>query len=161
LKISFKRADVRKEIRSLLAFDRKAFAAYPGDWFEPADWESCEPWWMLLDGRKVGCCAFARHTPRRGSLFISTTGILPGLQGKGLGRLLKCWQIAFARHHGFKRIVTNTRSSNQKMIELNRKFGFKTLRKLPRYYSDPVEATVVMALDLRKTTSRRRLSVVQ
>jgi len=150
VRISFQKADVRKEIRSLLAFDRKAFAAYPTDWFEPADWESCEPWWMLLDGRKVGCCAFARDTPRRGWLFISTTGILPGLQGRGLGALLKCWQISFARHHGFRRIATTTRSSNRAMIQLNRKFGFKTLRTTPRYYTDPVESAVFMVLDLGK-----------
>ena len=78
-----------------------------------------------------------------------------------MGRLLKCWQIAFARHHGFHSIVTNTRSSNQKMVELNRKFGFKTVRKIPRYYSDPVEATVVMELDLGKKASRPSRRMVQ
>jgi len=117
---------------------------------------------MLVDRVKVGCCAFERHVdfqqdlradecnPRRdGSLYISTTGILPRFQGQGFGQLIKQWQIAFARHHGFTRIVTNTRKRNAAMIALNRKFDFRVLRTGPRYYSAPTDATVVMELLLK------------
>jgi ribosomal protein S18 acetylase RimI-like enzyme len=61
---------------------------------------------------------------------------------------LKSWEVSFARYHGFKRIVTNTRKRNTKMIELNRKFGFYVTRTTPRYYSDPTDSTVVMELIL-------------
>jgi ribosomal protein S18 acetylase RimI-like enzyme len=146
-------------MRSLLAFDRKVFRE--PDWFPAEYWRICEAYWMLVDRRKVGCCAFQKNVdfqediredglnPRRkGSLYISTTGILPQFQGMGFGQLLKSWQIAYARHHGFTRIVTNTRRGNAAMIRLNRKFGFRTVRSTPRYYCDPTEATVVMELDL-------------
>lgn len=66
----------------------------------------------------------------------------------GFGQLLKSWEIAYARFHGFSRIVTNTRKANAGMIALNRKFGFRTLRTTPRYYSAPPDATVVMELVL-------------
>ncbi len=88
-----------------------------------------------------------------GSLYISTTGILPKFQGKGFGQLLKCWEIAYARHNGFTRIVTNTRKRNRSMIALNRKFGFRIIRTTPRYYSDPTDSTVVMELTLPQRPS--------
>ena len=118
---------------------------------------------MIVDGVRAGCCAFERHAdfqedlrgdgrnPRlRGSLYIASTGILPRLQGRGLGAVLKTWQIAYARCHGFTRILANTRKSNLRMIGLNRKFGFRVVRITRGYYHDPVEATVVMELRLNR-----------
>jgi ribosomal protein S18 acetylase RimI-like enzyme len=61
---------------------------------------------------------------------------------------MKCWQIAYARQHKFKRIATNSRKSNKPMIALNKKFGFKVIRTTPNYYESPPEATVVMAMQL-------------
>jgi ribosomal protein S18 acetylase RimI-like enzyme len=155
LKTEFRKVVAAKEMRSLLTFDRKVFRK--SDWFPEEYWRNCESYWMLVDDRKVGCCAFQKHVdfqedirpdglnPRlKGSLYISTTGILPKFQGMGFGQLLKCWQIAYARRHGFTRIVTNTRQGNAAMIALNQKFGFRTLRTTPRYYRGPTDATVVM-----------------
>ena len=68
---------------------------------------------MLVDGVKVGCCAFETNVdfqedvrddgvnpPLRNCLFIASTGILPRFQGQGFGRLLKSWEVAYARYHG-------------------------------------------------------------
>jgi ribosomal protein S18 acetylase RimI-like enzyme len=145
-----------------LIFDHKAFHKYKDDWFDRDYWESCEPWWMLVNGIKIGCCAFERNVdvsddpdqdnpPSPGSLYISTTGILPSLQGKGFGDLLKCWEIQYARHHRFSRIVTNHRESNTPVIRLNEKFGFKVTRTISNYYDHPAEPAVVMELLLRRT----------
>jgi ribosomal protein S18 acetylase RimI-like enzyme len=128
-----------------MIFDRKAFRQNPADWFDREYWQTCDAWWLIVDRRKIGCCAFEY---RRGYLYISTTGVLPEFRGLGFGTLLKSWQICFARDHGFTRIVTNTRKSNRTMIRLNRKFGFKTIRTIPDYYDRPREATVVMELRL-------------
>jgi ribosomal protein S18 acetylase RimI-like enzyme len=145
MKTEFRRARKPDEIRSLEIFDRKAFHRYPGDWFSRTDWEAFDAWWLIVDDRKIGCCAFEY---RSGTLHIASTGILPGFQGHGLGDLMKCWQIAFARQNGFKRIVTNSRKSNKPMIALNKKFGFKVIRTEPGYYQGPPEASVVMALQI-------------
>lgn len=157
MRTQFRKAVIPDEIRSLVLFDHKAFHEYPADWFDRDTWRACEAWWLIVDGRKVGCCAFALHqnfeedvredceNPRvRDSLYIVTTGILPRFRGQALGSLMKCWQIAYARHHGFTRMVTNTRKSNQAMIALNKKFGFQVLRTTPDYYDNPREPTVVM-----------------
>lgn len=154
MQIEIRKAVLPDELRSLLLFDRKVF---PQDYFGPEEWQRYKSYWLLLGRRKIGCCAFEANVdftedlrlpnPRRtGSLYISTTGILPAYQGIGFGRLLKAWQIAYARHQGFIRVVTNTRKSNKSMITLNKSFGFRAMRTTPGYYSDPSEATVVMEL---------------
>ncbi len=159
MKTEFRPAILPKELRSLTTFDRKVFSA--SDAFPPSYWKECEAWWMLIDGHKAGCCAFLPHldfledvSPEgenpamQGSLYIATTGLLPKYQGQGLGALFKAWEIAYARRHGFTRIITNTRKRNKRMIELNQSFGFTTLRTTPRYYAEPRDATVVMELRL-------------
>ena len=155
----FRKAITPVEIRSLVTFDRKVFRDYPADWFDENHWGIYESWWMIIDDRKIGCCAFQRNVDfqddirkdgknpvLRGSLYIVTTGILPDFRGQGFGQLLKCWQISYAHRHGFTRIVTNTRKSNKPMIRLNKKFGFKVLRTTSDYYEAPWESTVVLEL---------------
>jgi ribosomal protein S18 acetylase RimI-like enzyme len=155
----FRRAAIPKEIRSLVAFDRKVFL--PSDRFPQSYWKELESYWMLVGGVRVGCCAFAAHVdfqediredrinpPLDGSLYIATTGILPRFQGRGLGRMLKCWEVAYARHHGFTRIVTNVRKRNTPIVKLNRQLDFKVIRTTPHYYSAPADSTVVMELRL-------------
>src|SRR5580700_1147124 len=102
----FRQAIIPDEIRSLVAFDHKAFEKYPDDWFSAKEWRTLDAWWMLVDGRKIGCCAFEPHVdfqpdrredeenpPLQGSLYIATTGILPKFQNQGFGGLMKRWQI--------------------------------------------------------------------
>jgi ribosomal protein S18 acetylase RimI-like enzyme len=151
----FCKADPTKEIRALMGFDRKVF--FPSDRFDSQTWRECEAYWLLVRGKRVGCCAFVENfdfeedrnadgtnVPMPGSLYIVTTGILEEHRGKGLGDVMKAWQVAYAKHRGFTRIVTNMRQSNTAIIELNKKYGFKRKRISRGYYRDPDEATVVM-----------------
>jgi ribosomal protein S18 acetylase RimI-like enzyme len=156
----FRKAVLPDELRRLVTFDHKVFRK--ADWFTKSDWVRYQSYWMIVDSVTVGCCGFEHHVdfredqeignpPLRDSLYISTTGVLPRFQGKGFGRLLKAWQLVYARHHGFTRIVTNHRASNRNMIELNRKFGFKIIRRQKAiHYEDPEEPTVVMELKLQR-----------
>jgi ribosomal protein S18 acetylase RimI-like enzyme len=161
MRTEFRSVDARREMRSLLEFDRKVFRA--ADRFDREYWRVLDSHWMLVGGVKAGCCAFQHHVdfqedlrddgfnPRlEGSLFIATTGILPRFQGQGLGRLLKAWEIAFAYRHGFHRIVTNTRQRNAAMIGLNQAFGFRIVRTTPSYYDGPRDGVVVMELGLKR-----------
>lgn len=156
----FRKAVLPFDLRSLAAFDRKVF---PSDHFPIDQWRTYESYWLLVNKRRVGCCAFERHVdftddiredganvPRPGSLYIASTGVLPKFQGTGFGQLMKCWQITYARLQGFERIVSNTRKRNARMLALNKKFGFRIVRTTPRYYSDPTDATVVMELLLNR-----------
>lgn len=102
MRTEFRKVHPQEEIRSLLAFDRKVFP--PSDLFDSDYWRELESHWMLIDGVKVGCCAFekdvdfqedirqdAANPQMEGSLFIATTGILPRFRGFGLGQMFKCW----------------------------------------------------------------------
>lgn len=155
MRVEFRRADTALELRSLMTFDRKVFGA---DAFDRAMWSEMDAWWMLVDGVKAGCSAFESNVsfdrsgepvPEQGTLYIATTGILPRLQGRGLGRLMKAWQIAWGRSHGYGRIVTNHRASNVGIIAMNRLFGFRRLGRIKGYYSGPDEDAISMELLLK------------
>ncbi|MEO8026412.1 MAG: N-acetyltransferase [Bryobacteraceae bacterium] len=159
MRTEFQPANLPRDARALAAFDRKVFPK--ADCFPPSMWLNFEPYWLLVDGVRAGCCAFDRqadaaedlHDPRahrRRTLYIVSTGILPAYQRQGFGDLFKAWQIAFARRHGFQRIVTNTRKRNKAMIALNRKWGFKIVRTVPQYYAEPADAAVFLELALCK-----------
>jgi ribosomal protein S18 acetylase RimI-like enzyme len=157
MRTEIRRVKTQQEIGGLLAFDRKVFSE--ADRFPAEYWKRVQSYWLLIDGIKVGCCAFENHVDflqdlredglnlaMPGSLYIASTGILPRFQGHGFGRMLKSWQVAYAWRHKFHRVVTNTRKRNKAMIHLNRKFNFQVLRITPNYYCDPPDATVVMEL---------------
>src|SRR5947209_5381532 len=142
MRTEFRKAVLPDDLKRLVNFDARIFSKT--DRFRKADWEGYESYWMIVAGKTIGCCAFekdvdfseqARIVPCQGSLYIATTGILPKHQGFGFGNLLKTWQVSYARYHGFTRIVTNTRRSNEAMIALNRKYGFRIIRTSRRYYS--------------------------
>ena len=152
--VEFKKVIVPDEIDALCEFDRKAFHAYPSDIYTPEDWQECESYWLIVDGKTVGCTAFEHNMDYDeqncpGYLYISSTGVSPEFQGQGFGDMQKKWQIEYAKRNGFTRIVTNMRQSNERIIRLNEKFGFKQRKIDPHYYEDPDEAAVVMELDLR------------
>jgi ribosomal protein S18 acetylase RimI-like enzyme len=160
MKIEFRKAKIPDEIEALCEFDRKAFAAFPADLFDPDDWAEYESYWMIADGQIVGCSAFihdvdydGRH--RAKSLYITSTGVLPELRGRGMGTEQKKWQIEYAKQHGFRVIVTNMRESNSPIIRLNEKFGFTSREIVPGYYADPEEPAVVMELFLPAIPTRQ------
>ncbi len=144
MKTEFLKVRLPADLQRLVTFDHHAFAK--SDWFASGDWKEYTSYWMLVNNRRVGCCAFQ---PQGDSLYIASTAILPEKQGIGFGQLLKAWQIAYARSNGFKRIVIHTRKSNRAMIAVNRKFGFRVVRTVAGYYADPVEPGVVMELRLK------------
>jgi ribosomal protein S18 acetylase RimI-like enzyme len=147
--LEFRKARIPEEVPALCEFDRRIFHEYPADLFSPETWEHLETWWLIADGEIVGCSAFLPHVDydeslRPGTLYIMTTGVLPEYRNRGYGKAQKEWQIEYARRHGFKWIVTNSRQSNTRMIALNQKYGFDIRGLDPNYYSDPPEAAVVM-----------------
>jgi GNAT superfamily N-acetyltransferase len=153
MNISFRKVKVPDEIEELCKFDRKAFANFPADLFDPEDWARYDSYWMIVDGQTVGCSAFVHNVdydeqPRPHCLFIVSTGVHPEFQGRGFGTEQKKWQIEYARQYGFEVIVTNMRDSNARIIRINKKLGFVPRESVPRYYSDPEESAIVMELKL-------------
>jgi ribosomal protein S18 acetylase RimI-like enzyme len=152
MNVEFIAARITEELRKLVAFDRRCFG--PGDAFPTSYWRTLIAHWMIVDGVVVGCSAFDPQPdddtspPATGMLYISSTAILPKHRRRGYGSLMKSWQIAYAKHHGFRHIVTHVRIRNKAMIALNQRYGFKIVKRIPRYYSDPVESAALMHLQL-------------
>lgn len=154
--LEFRKPQLPDDCARLRELDIRLFG---DDAFGEATWLNVETYWILLDGRVIGCTAFihdvdfqedfqgnGENVPRKGTLYILTTGILPEYRGSGLGGEIKAWQIEYAKHNGFRRIVTNCRESNSAILSLNRKYGFRVVRTTTAYYENPVECTVVMEL---------------
>src|ERR1035441_6700894 len=153
MNVEFRKAIIPDEIEALWKFDHIAFEPFPADLFDAEDWAQYESYWMIVDGTTVGCSAFLHDVdydeqPRPKCLWILSPGGLAEGQGQGLGSVQKKWQIEYARQRGFEFIVTNMRQSNNRIIRLNEKFGFKPRELVPGYYDDPDEAAVVMELKL-------------
>ena len=153
--LEFRRAALPRDGQALWELDVEIFGV---DAFTPEDWLSLESYWVMVDGRVAGCAAFIRdadfqedlsqdgeNAAQAGTLYIQSTGLRRAYRGQGLGNRVKAWQIEYARKNGFRRVVTNCRKSNTRMIGINEKFGFRAVRCTPGYYADG-EATVVMEL---------------
>lgn len=145
-KIEFRKAIIPDEIEALCEFDQKVFHDVPSDVFSPEEWKKYESYWMIVDGMIVGCAAL--QTDEKDELWIASTAISPESQGQKFGNKLKQWEVDYAKSHGFERIATQMRLSNQRSIGLNEKFGFTKIRTVPNGYSNPGEAALVMQLRL-------------
>lgn len=89
MRIEFSKASVPQEIDALCEFDKIVFGAYPSDLFDKEDWAEYDSYWMTLDGKIIGCSAFAYDidfdgTSRPNCLYIASTGILPSIKVKDL-----------------------------------------------------------------------------
>ncbi len=158
--ISIIRASVPKDARALALFDRKTFAKKE-DWASPSYYLEHElrSFWLLRNGKRIGACCLehqATFSPvqdvlsRRalGVLYITSTAILPKFQKIGFGALFKSWQIAYARSHGFLKIITNARKSNLASIHLNLKFGFVIVGESKHCYPNG-ETGIIMELNIQ------------
>ena len=155
--LEFRRAVLPEEALDLWKLDVEIFGK---DAFAREDWLTLESYWVVVDRRVAGCAAFVHdadfqedlgedggNAAQPGTVYIQSTGLLRAYRGLGLGNRIKAWQIEYARRNGFRRMVTNCRESNARMISINEKFGFRAIRSTPGYYEDG-EATVVMELVL-------------
>src|SRR6478752_3616981 len=113
--IEFRKAVIPDEIEALCAFDQKVFHDRPSDVFSPEEWKRYESYWMIVDGTIVGCAAL--QTDKRDDLWIASTAISPEFQGQQFGNKMKQWEIDYGKSHGFERIATQMRLSNQRSIE--------------------------------------------
>jgi ribosomal protein S18 acetylase RimI-like enzyme len=164
MEIDIRKANLPADAVQLREIDLQIFGE--ADAFEGSYWLALETYWVVVDGTVAGCTGFSHNVnfqedvredeenvPQDGTLYIETTGILAGYRGRGVGSHVKEWQIDYAKRNGFKRIVTNCRESNLKMISLNTKYGFRVTRITPGYYADPIESTVVMERSLQDVQS--------
>ena len=87
MNIEFRKAVVPDEVPALCDFDKKAFQAYPADMFPPEEWERYESYWMIVEGKTVGCVAL--QTDDKHELWVASTAVLPEFRRQKFGEKLK------------------------------------------------------------------------
>ncbi len=160
VEVGIVKADLETERDDLIDFDKQIFPdeswidCLEQEWFQ----DILEAWWVFVGDVRAGCVVFVRginvnkagfSIRNKRYLWIASTGLLPEFRGRGIGKTLKAWQIAYAREEGFQKLVTQCRVSNARMIGINKRFGFQERRIYPGSYQNPEEDGVVMELKLR------------
>jgi len=78
---------------------------------------------------------------------ISTLAVHPDFRGQGIGRKLLEEALLVASRLGADLVTLEVRASNQRPIDLYKKFGFQVKARKPRYYRDNHEDALLMVLD--------------
>ncbi len=159
MEFAIKKAGV-KDARALAAMDRRCFPNKedhsPPSYFKTPGMRS---FWITYGSRRIGAMSLMHHRTYsvdqytfaehcHGSLYLTSTGITVANQRKGIGAILKAWQIAYARRLRFGKIVTHARVSNIASINLNVKFGFTAVGLLRKYYGETEDAVLLEFLVL-------------
>lgn len=79
---------------------------------------------------------------------IETVAVTPGGQRRGTGRKLLAALLDELKRLEVTEVLLEARISNSPALGLYRSFGFQQTAVRPRYYADPQEDAVLMALQL-------------
>jgi ribosomal-protein-alanine N-acetyltransferase len=75
---------------------------------------------------------------------LLNVAVAPSEQRHGYGAMMLRDAIGIARSRDCRRVVLEVRPSNRAAVTLYGKFGFKTITRRPRYYSDGEDAEVML-----------------
>jgi len=101
------------------------------------------------DGDHVVGFVVGDRIPNHGEALghVKDLAVHPQRRGDGIGRLLLSTAIERLRERGVVSVKLEVRESNDAARSLYDSFGFRALRRVPRYYDDGEDA-IVMLLDL-------------
>jgi len=86
---------------------------------------------------------------------IETIAVVPSGQRKGVGRLLLGALLEETKRAGVTEVLLEARQSNRPALGLYRSLGFEQTAVRPRYYADPQEDAVLMALRIPSPAGRQ------
>lgn len=73
----------------------------------------------------VGYAKFSLTEAQPHTAFHDLTGVRRAWRGRGIAGALKRRQIAWAKEHGYRRVVTNNELRNEPIRRLNQRLGYK------------------------------------
>ena len=133
-------------IRGMLQYDLPAVAAVDAAAFEPL-WQNSLPSLeraypqavlatvVEADGQVLG---YQLSTRNPLGAHLARLAVLPGLQGRGLGRALVADLIQQAERHGMFHLSVNTQSDNSASLRLYKRIGFRETGERFPVYQIPV-----------------------
>ena len=95
--------------------------------------------------------------PYAKTLRLFSIAVLPGMQGKGIGKQLMEYILQFAKNNKFERISLEVLHSDKMLIQFYENFGFKITEELPEYYSK-TENGLRMSLMLDENGDKQSIS---
>ena len=97
--------------------------------------------WVAEDGQTGDVCGYVLvffHAVRGARIYSVVTD--KAHRGKGVGRALMAKAIAVTRSRKTPRLWLEVRTRNKAAIDLYKKLGFVSYRRVPAYYSDGADA---------------------
>ena len=103
--------------------------------------------WVVreISGKLIGYICFWRVVDETHILNIA---VQKHYRRKGIARNILVFAIDYWKRDGVKTVLLEVRRSNKAAQELYEKFGFNVIVSRKRYYKNPVEDALVMALEL-------------
>jgi ribosomal-protein-alanine N-acetyltransferase len=77
---------------------------------------------------------------------LESIAVTAASQRRGVARRLFAALLAEFEPHGITEVILEVRASNQPALELYSSIGFTETARRPRYYVDPVEDAILLAL---------------
>jgi ribosomal-protein-alanine N-acetyltransferase len=111
---------------------------------------------VALDGEDGHLVAYALYTLVAGDGEILNFAVDPAAQRRGYGRRLLVTVLAAMRAAGTAAVFLEVRQSNKAAIALYSGAGFKAVSLRKKYYRNPTEHAVTMALQMVPKVARKR-----
>jgi len=157
-KIKTKRAYINRELKDILASEKKLFRFASDRADDASYWKGARVYWITnAAGVKVGRVDVAPHmrftdgedwSRAEGWLYVQSFALYGKLKEdrfREIGSAVITWLTEYAVVHGLTGISTNERQTNNaKLVELYQSFGFKEVRTIPDYFEGPEELCVVL-----------------
>jgi ribosomal-protein-alanine N-acetyltransferase len=79
---------------------------------------------------------------------LANVAVTPRLRGRGLGTHLLARVLEVARARGVEMVFLEVRPSNERAVDLYRRFGFTEVGRRKAYYEHPKEDALIMSARL-------------
>jgi len=79
---------------------------------------------------------------------LANVAVTPRLRGRGLGAHLLARVLEVARARGVEMVFLEVRPSNERAVDLYRRFGFTDIGRRKAYYEHPKEDALIMSARL-------------
>jgi len=135
----------RADLLAVLRIEKRSF---PQPWpFDAFERFLDEPGFLVADdGQHVVGYVVADVVPNhgRGLGHVKDIAVHPERRGEGIGRTLLGRSMGVLAAEGAGTIKLEVRESNETARRLYEDFGFRALRRIPRYYDDGEDAIVML-----------------